>query len=417
MSSNGDSRNPTLTIAVIPRERFRGTDAVIDQIYRTVDMPFELLLVAGNMPQVYLEDARRVLKSNARVIDRGEFLTANAARTVALAASRADYFCAVENNLRLYPGWLAPLLETARRHPRSVATPLLYHGDRGNGRYHFDVRLDRIEEVRRHGAVAYRVADVPRVDRARWGGEPMRVDAVECHIFLGRTDELRSAGLFDARVTHRDCYDLTLSLRRAGFSMYFEPRAEVSVPDYQDIGKTRLNPDELDFWFHVRDTEKVLAEYQYVRDKWNIVGMPDGVQLVRRWHYFIDEEIHALWRENRVPACYFHRLRALPGVEIFATAEQFRVCDGKGRSFACNPQAALVLQLCVQEPTFERMVFALKRAYPEEAGHMIRDVAEIVDRFIDCGLLTTQPGEVSERSGAAECDARASAYAAGGYSP
>lgn len=393
MSSTNDSRDPMLTIAVIQRDRFLGTDAVIRRIYQTVDIPFELLLIAGNMPQRYVDDVHHVLKDNARVIPADEFLTANAARNIALAASRTKYFCAVENNIVVYQGWLDPLLDTACRHPRSVVTPLLYHGDRSDGRYHFDLRLDRIEKIQRQDGVAYRVADVPRVNRARWGAEPMQVDAVECHIFLGHTDDLRAAGVFDPRVTNRDCYDLSLSLRKADFSMYFDPRSEASVPVYTDIEKSRLNLDELDFWFYVRDIEKAPAEYEYVRDKWNIVGMPSGIQLVRRWHYLIEEEIRALWQKNRVPRYYFHRLRPVAGTEVVDTEKQFRIRNAKGCVFECNPQATFVLQICTQDQMFERLVFALKLAYPDQSGHMIRDVAEIVDRFIEYKLIETQPQE------------------------
>lgn len=391
MTAAGTSGEPRVTIAVIQRDRYAGTDVAIRRIYDTVDAPFELLLVSANTPRRYLDDIRRILKRNSRVIEANRFLTANAARTIAANACRTEYFCPIENNVLVYDGWLPPLLEAADKHPGSVVTPLFYHGDRSDGRYHYDLRLDRIEEVRGGGVKGYRVADTARVNRAGFGSEAMEVDSVECHALLGRTGDLQTAGLFDPRVTHRDCYDLTLGLREAGVGMYFEPRSEMSIASYGDVESMQLEPDEMEFWFHVRGIEHAVGERDYVQGKWNITGVPSGDGLVKRWHYFIDPEVNRLWRENRLPRYYFQRVCLAPGTAIVATRKRVEARTASGGALACNPQAALVLHLCGREPLFERIVFALKGAYPEDAGNMVSDVAAIVDRFIDHGVVELRP--------------------------
>ena len=105
---------PSVTVVVVPRERFSATRATLAALYNATPPPFEVVVVDGGAPR----DLRRHLETEAaargyRLVGDGALLLPNAARNVGLTHVTTPWVVFLDNDVVVAPGWLDALLDAA----------------------------------------------------------------------------------------------------------------------------------------------------------------------------------------------------------------------------------------------------------------------------------------------------------------
>lgn len=131
------TRQPSITIVVVPRERFGYTKQSLDSIYRHTKIPFELVYVDTGSPrhmQKYL--ARTATNKGFTLLRTEHFLVPNQARNLGLSQATTDYVVFIDNDIHVSPGWLEKLWRCAQETDAAVVCPLTCIGTPLHDRIH-----------------------------------------------------------------------------------------------------------------------------------------------------------------------------------------------------------------------------------------------------------------------------------------
>jgi GT2 family glycosyltransferase len=220
-----------VTVAVVPRERFSYTQPSLESIFNNTPQPFELVYVDGGSPG----PIRRYLAATAkqrgfRLIRTRGYLSPNQARNLALREITTKYVVFVDNDVVVHPGWLTALVECAEQTGASIVGPLYYEGQPGSRNIHMaggDAEIEDSNGTRvlreRHRFVRQERDTVT----APFVREP--IGLVEFHCMLVQMDVFGRLGPLDAQLLSTlEHVDFCLTVRAAGGSVYFEPKAEIT---------------------------------------------------------------------------------------------------------------------------------------------------------------------------------------------
>jgi GT2 family glycosyltransferase len=219
-----------VTIVALPRERFSRTEVSLQALYDHTGPPFELVYVDGHSPR----RVRRYLQQQAqakrfRLIRAPHFMPLSRLRNLGLREVKTPYVVFLENDVIVRPGWLQALQSCAEETGAPVVGPLYLEQAHGREFVHMAGGIARVTEVdghRRffedHRFQGRNLSEVAHTLRR----EP--TEMVEFHCVLIRTDVLRELGGFDEGMKNTaDHIDFCLSVREAGYPIYFEPRSVV----------------------------------------------------------------------------------------------------------------------------------------------------------------------------------------------
>jgi GT2 family glycosyltransferase len=229
--SNTRQEETTVTIVVVPRERFSVSQASLESIYRNTKMPFDLVYVDGGSPAYVQNYLRAKAAEKGFQLHRTEhFLIPNQARNLGLQLARGRYVVFVDNDVLVAPGWLEALTGCAEETGASVVAPLYFIGKPEKRRIHMaggDLQVeDRDNGVymsEQHRFANQHLSDVEdRIKREKCG-------FAEFHCMLVRKQVLDELGPLDEKLySLPEHVDLCYSVELAGGSTWLEPDAWVT---------------------------------------------------------------------------------------------------------------------------------------------------------------------------------------------
>lgn len=117
---------PTVTIIVVPRERFQFARESLDSLYENTFVPFQLIYVDNNSPRKlrqYLEFQSRL--RSFQVVRSDTYLSPNQARNLGLQYVTTPYVVFIDNDVVFSPGWLEKLVSCTEKTGATVVGSLV----------------------------------------------------------------------------------------------------------------------------------------------------------------------------------------------------------------------------------------------------------------------------------------------------
>lgn len=222
---------PLVTLIVVPRERWSCARESLDDLRRNTPPGYELVYVDGGAPPEVREWlAGTAREGDFRLLRTDDHLSPNAARNRGLGEARGRYVVFVDNEVLVKPGWLDALVACAEETGAALVQPLCCIGEMADGIIHMAGGALRIE-ARRSGRVLVETHPFWNEPVARVPGGLRRgpTDYVEFHCVLARRAVLDAFGPLDEELLSvAEHVDLSLKVREAGHSIWFEPAAHVT---------------------------------------------------------------------------------------------------------------------------------------------------------------------------------------------
>ncbi|MGD1855722.1 MAG: glycosyltransferase family 2 protein [Leptolyngbyaceae cyanobacterium] len=270
-SSESTSR-PSITIVVVPRERFSYSQQSLESIYQYTQMPFELVYVDGGSPA----SVRNYLRQNA--IERGftlvrteQFLAPNQARNLGLSQVSTDYVLFIDNDVHVTHSWLENLWQCAQTTDAAAVCPLTcigkplhqkIHLAGGEARIFTELKGDKVYRRvhEKHYFVNRAVADVQDQLQRR------ACEFAEFHCMLVKQSVFEKIGPLDEKLLNtREHIDFCLQVNQAGGLIYCEPSSVVSyVPDIL------YRWSDLAFFMLRWSDDWEVKSLKHFRKKWNL---------------------------------------------------------------------------------------------------------------------------------------------------
>lgn len=114
-----------ITLIMVPYERYSTFPKAVDELYKTLEIPFNLIVVEGNAPEeirIQLEKRQRQ-HGNMTIIYTNHCPALANAFNLALPHFKTPYALFFDNEMRLPKGMVEKLLEGARSHQSAVLCP------------------------------------------------------------------------------------------------------------------------------------------------------------------------------------------------------------------------------------------------------------------------------------------------------
>jgi GT2 family glycosyltransferase len=222
---------PSVTVVVVPRERFSYARRSLESLHRNTDYPFELVYVDGNSPahlKRYLE--RAATTKHFRLIRTEHFLSPNQARNIGLREVQTKYVVFLDNDVEVAPGWLTNLVSCAEESGAWAVAPVYFEGAAKNRLIHTAggivefVEADGVRSIRVDHLLHHAFYDdvAPTLRRSPTG-------FCEFHCVLLPLEVFTKLGPLDEEcLSLHEHLDLSLMIRRAGGLVYLEPKAHVT---------------------------------------------------------------------------------------------------------------------------------------------------------------------------------------------
>jgi GT2 family glycosyltransferase len=222
---------PSVTIVVVPRERFSQIGRSLESLYRHTDVPFELVVVDGGSPRRFRDYLRgESSRRGFKLVRRNHFLSPNRARNLGLHHVRTPYVVFADNDLEYTPRWLGPLVRCAEETGAWIVGPVYLEGPAKDEVVHVaggflsltgEFGNRRFEE--QHTGIHGKLSELPDPPRRQ------PCDFAEFHCLLARTERVRQVGGMDERLLSlHEHIDLCLRVREAGGEVYSEPESKVA---------------------------------------------------------------------------------------------------------------------------------------------------------------------------------------------
>lgn len=221
-------QDPLVTIVVVPRERFSYAERSLDNIYAHTALPFRLVYVGAGTPPSHrsrLERAARERGFELILMDR--YLSPNQARNLGQRRTTTKYVVFLDNDSLVTDGWLEALVRCAEETGAWVVGPLYLIGELKNQTIHMAGGVAHIREESGQRVLydEHLMADMPLAN-LRGPLRRRECDYVEFHCALVRNDVFERLGPLDEELlSAHEHIDLGLCVRRAGGSVFLEPRA------------------------------------------------------------------------------------------------------------------------------------------------------------------------------------------------
>jgi hypothetical protein len=261
-----------VTIGFVPRERFSLAPESLETILDHTDIPFNLIIVDCNTPDVFWQPMQRLLlgRENVTVIRRDEYLLPNQCRNLVVQASQDELVCLIENDNLVSQGWLTRFVSAIERHNAGVVIPLIMEGRPSKASVHFDSNLGTVREVQTSDGPKWEVIPRPGKKEADVGGRSRFEQFMETHCLFLRRSALDRIGPFDEELNTSEEIDVSLALYRARIPAVFAPECVVHyIQPPQPV-----SADDRGYFLKKWDIEQAHRTHQHLRDKWNLVRMP-----------------------------------------------------------------------------------------------------------------------------------------------
>ncbi len=276
--------DPPVTIVISPRDRYTGIIECIDSVYKCTPVElFQLVVLDLGYPETLARDIQAACadKSNMTVVAYGRIIPMEAMRRYREHIN-TRFTVLLDNDSRVTPGWLEPLIETAESRGAAVVSPLTLEKagvDEGaelrNHLYTNEIRVVAAEgESRLIENKSYRRSLPEEIP-----SEIRPTQAFELHCVFFRTTALQAVEL--PQMTIREHLDIGMQLQARGETLFADPR---SVIHFDNLG-----------------TRAALSDLLYFNLRWNGRVTYDSSRLFeKRWGYkFYSEESIYNWAIRR----------------------------------------------------------------------------------------------------------------------
>jgi hypothetical protein len=209
---------------------------------------------------------QEVEQKGLRLISTDDYLSPNQARNLAWREVRTKYTVFLENDMLVTPGWLDALVQCAEETGAWIVGPLYLIGEIEQQTIHMAGGTIEIKEHDGRRVLCdeqylfeTRIADVKSpLRRQEW-------NYVEFHCMFVRTDLLDRLGPLDEMLSHHEHIDICMAARKAGGSVYVEPKAVTAY----------VPPPPCEWWdlpyFMLRWSEAWnVASARHFNDKWDV---------------------------------------------------------------------------------------------------------------------------------------------------
>jgi hypothetical protein len=280
-----ENRLTSLTIGMIPRDRYSLTARVLQQLFENSDYPFDLLIVLSDVPHAYRAEILEAVngREGARVIDVAETLAGNRARNILLDTVETELLLIMENDIFVEKGWLSPLVAACTEGGADVAVPLLFEPFLDRFKVHFDGRLGTIEHVgeEQHG---YRFLARPDSKENDLKSERKGVHFIENHCVMYQRSVFERIGRFDEEISvSRSEVDISMAIFANGGTAVLEPKSRVVFRTPPPV-----QADEIDFFRRQWEPEKAREDEELLIKKWNIEDFPSAIAFAEARHGLAD---------------------------------------------------------------------------------------------------------------------------------
>lgn len=235
------------TVIISPRDRYSGLAACVETLYRHTPRPFALWVLDLGYPESELAPVRRLIGSDphARIVRLGLMTPMDALRAVRQDVSTPTVVL-LDNDSRVTPGWLPPLL-AAHEQGASVVSPLILERDGLDAgaplRNHLYTGELRVVDVDGRPLLIeqkhYRRAEPSQIPHGR-----RRTGTFELHCVLFDAETFRSIEL--PSMVIREHLDIALQVQARGGFLEVEP---VSVVTFDNLS-TRMRLADMRYFFH-----------------------------------------------------------------------------------------------------------------------------------------------------------------------
>ena len=224
----------TVSVAVVPRDRFSTTPATLRSVASCTPDDVEIVWVDNGHPR-RVARAARAAAPRARAVRTSRWLRPGATHNAAINATTGDYIVLVDNDVLVEPGWLDHLVECAEKSGAAALSPIVLKGTLGEARVHFaggtTVAFDEGDRT-----VVDDQMENPGAALSDVVGQPIRrTYLAELHCVLMRRKSLERVGLFDESLTTRELVDWTLRALAAGEEIWFAPSCVVTYVPAQGV--------------------------------------------------------------------------------------------------------------------------------------------------------------------------------------
>ncbi|BAY22417.1 putative glycosyl transferase [Calothrix sp. NIES-2100] len=258
----------SVTIVVVPRERFSYSRESLESIYEHTQYPFNLIYVDGNSP-AHIRDylAAQAKEKQFQLIRKDTYLYPNTARNIGLKEVTSKYVVFLDNDVVVSPNWLKLLVDCAQTTQATIVSPLLCQGTPIHEEVHcaggesgVRVEGDRRRILEKIYDQGRKVADVrPKLQQQQTG-------LAEFHCMLVRTEIFAQIGFLDeALLSTKEHVDLCMLVAAAGGTVYLEPESVVTYVPGPPLEWTDLH------YYMLRWSDRwELASLKHLREKWNL---------------------------------------------------------------------------------------------------------------------------------------------------
>lgn len=236
----------SVTVLIVPRDRYSGVLECIDALYEHTGQPFELIVADLEYPPDLIDAVRARLAgvAGADVVPMG-LITPMQALARLRERLDSDVTVWVDNDSQVTAGWLPPLIETIEA-GAAIASPLILEKkgvDAGaplrNHLYTSEIRVVQV------AGRDYLIEDKKyrREVPERLPHESAEIETFELHGVAFRTSMLKDIEIPDMVV--REHIDICMQLKARGERIVVDPR---SVVLFDNLG-TRMGLSDMRFFF------------------------------------------------------------------------------------------------------------------------------------------------------------------------
>jgi glycosyltransferase involved in cell wall biosynthesis len=209
----------TITILIVPRDRFSNFPPCIEAIYAHTTSTFRVVVLAGGMDSTIQEFVTGLQeeKDNFQVVNLKRLLTQSALRRRAMAYAQGRYCVLMEHDAIVHEHWLSPLMACILEERAAVVMPLIswYRGLHAAG-CSCEAKVTDGETLFNHPILSTNISRKP-------------IDSPKSHLILMDLNKMRHIALselFDD-VEPFDV-DFGLTFRKHRLPVWLEPQSVVT---------------------------------------------------------------------------------------------------------------------------------------------------------------------------------------------
>jgi GT2 family glycosyltransferase len=278
---------PSVTLVVVPRERFSYSRRSLESIYRHTDHPFTLIYVDGNSPPYIAQYLQRAsVDLRFRLIRRERFLWPNEARNIGLKDVTSKYVVFLDNDIEVEAGWLTELVSCAEETGAWAVAPLYFEGDPGDKRIHMAGGRATILDRAFHEEHLFAGRHYDEAGAAIHKGE---TGFFEFHCVMLPLRVLKTLGPLDERYfSNHEHLDLSLLIRRAGGTIYLAPASHVTYKH------GLLDKRDVEYAMFRWSDDSMRRSTRHFLEKWNIDEKSEWGEASNHWG-----ELHRRYLMNK----------------------------------------------------------------------------------------------------------------------